>query len=116
MLKFIEKLREKPRHVKKRFAMLFSLSFAGVIFLMWFFVVYPNFIDESERESKALESDLSPMSAISDMFYATFLSFKSDASTFSNSISNTVGREINSIIINSATTSEEYSTTSSPSE
>ena len=48
MFNALEKLRQKPESVKKQIAFAVALSFAGIIFLVWLTVVYPDLRKENQ--------------------------------------------------------------------
>lgn len=63
MFNYLEKLRQKPERSKNRFAFLSAFSFAGIIFVIWLSVVYPNFTEQKKREDKVRSLEQSPLSS-----------------------------------------------------
>ena len=52
MFDLIEKLREKPESSKKKIAFLTSFTLAGLIFVVWLSVIYPDFsFSEKQRQT-----------------------------------------------------------------
>ena len=68
MFNLIEKLRQKPPRVKKQVAFLTSLSIAGIIFVVWLSVIYPDFRQRQEREQKVSSLEPSPVSTFGQTF------------------------------------------------
>ena len=62
MFQLIEKLRHKPNSTKKQIAFLVALSFAGIIFIVWLSVVYPDFRQSQEAEQRVADLTPSPIS------------------------------------------------------
>ncbi len=102
MLNFIERLREKPHNIRKKIALLIAISFSGLILIMWSIVIYPSFKENERRDSEATENELSPVSAFSDMIYASFLTFGGEVSNFKSSL----GLTSSETYVNNASSSE----------
>jgi hypothetical protein len=68
MFELIHKLRQKPDSKKKQIAFIISLSFAGIIFVVWLSVIFPSWRRDQLRESEASKLEPSPTSAISSTF------------------------------------------------
>jgi hypothetical protein len=91
MFEILEKLRAKPDAAKKRFAFLTALSFAGIIFVIWLSIIYPDF-QKTETQKKVEEKKISPISGFTDTVSSgfsalseQFLSLKASISSFSTS-------------------------------
>ena len=59
MFDLIEKLRAKPDKTKRRIAFLVAFFIAGIIFIVWLGVVYPNF-----RNKQAKEDNVSKLASL----------------------------------------------------
>ena len=62
MFELIEKLRQKSDRTKKQIAFLVAISFAGIIFVIWLGVVYPDFRNNQLQEQKVSSLEPSPLS------------------------------------------------------
>jgi len=102
MFDFIEKLRQKPDRTKKQIAFLVSLLLAGIIFVIWLSVIYPDFKQKQAKESAISKLEPSPLSNFTD--------------TFSSGIS-AIGEQFNKIkeSISSLATTTYYSASSTDS-
>src|SRR3990167_1696184 len=68
MFKYIEKLREKPDRTKKQIDFLASFALAGIIFVIWFSVIYPDFKQRQSKETAASKLSPSPISTFGFSF------------------------------------------------
>ena len=66
MFNFLENLRQKPVSVRKRVAFLTALSIAGLIFVVWLSVIYPDFYTDQTQQAKAKVVEPSPVSTFGD--------------------------------------------------
>ena len=62
MFQLIEKLRQKSEGTKKQIAFLIAFTLAGVIFVIWHSVIYPDFRDNQNLAEKAVKTEVSPLS------------------------------------------------------
>lgn len=69
MFQLIEKLRQKPERKKKQIAFFTALSVAGIIFVVWLSVIYPDI--KSKKDQENMVKKLEPSAAQS--FGATIL-------------------------------------------
>ena len=63
MFNFLEKLRQKPPHIRKQIAFLVAFSIAGIIFVIWLSVIYPDFRQKQDQEEKISQLEPSPVSS-----------------------------------------------------
>ncbi len=68
MFDFLEKLRQKPDHVKKQIAFLATFFLVGVIFVVWLSVVYPSFKEDQSRQEAVSNLEPSPLETFSETF------------------------------------------------
>lgn len=68
MFEFIERLRQKPDRVKKQIAFLTALFLAGIIFVVWLSVIYPDWRQTQNRDVEVKSLEPSPSGAISGTF------------------------------------------------
>ena len=68
MFDFIEKLRAKPDRTKKQIAFAVSLFLAGIIFVIWLSVIYPDFSQKQAKQTEVSKQEPSPISNFSDTF------------------------------------------------
>ncbi|MFA5888986.1 MAG: hypothetical protein WCW47_01700 [Candidatus Paceibacterota bacterium] len=61
MFELLEKLRQKPDHVKKQIAFLATFFLVGVIFVVWLSVVYPSFKEDQSRQEAVSNLEPSPL-------------------------------------------------------
>ncbi len=72
MLDLIERLREKPEKTKKKIAFLTSFLFAGLIFVVWLTVIYPDVLDREKKIRKPNTTEVTPTSAIKENISSGF--------------------------------------------
>ncbi len=97
MFDLIEKLRQKPESSKKKIAFLTSFSLAGLIFVIWLSVIYPDFSFKEKQKQVANSNN-------TGMF-----------SSFMSNISEGIGgikEQLNSVkdLVSSISTSTHYTT------
>ena len=102
MFNLIEKLRQKPDHTKKRVAFLSAFLLAGIIFVIWLSVIYPDFKQKQEREEVVSKLEPSPLGTFGE-------TFRTGASAIRDQFIN-IKESIESITTNSTY----YSTTTEP--
>jgi hypothetical protein len=61
MFDYIEKLRQKSDKSKRWIAFLSSFSFAGLIFVVWLSVIYPDFRFQEKQRQTASANEASPV-------------------------------------------------------
>lgn len=66
MFKTLEKIRQKPDSVKKQIAFFTALSFVGIIFGIWFSVVYPDLKQEKFQGDKVKNLEKSPTESLGE--------------------------------------------------
>ena len=66
MFEFIEKLRQKPDRTKKQIAFLSALFLAGLIFVVWLSVIYPDFKRGQQKEDAVSKLEPSPLSTFGE--------------------------------------------------
>ena len=102
MFELLDKIRSKSQRTKKQVAFLVSLSFVGIIFVIWLTAIYPNLKFTEDQQAKMAKLAPSPTSAFMD--------------TITNGFSGIV-KQISSVkdaIKNFTTVPEHYSSTSTP--
>ena len=72
MFELLEKIRQKPERTKKQIAFLTSFFVAGLIFVVWLSVIYPNWLSTKTKEEKVVVTEPSPISTLGNMFSTTF--------------------------------------------
>ena len=72
MFNTLEKLRQKPESVKKQIAFAVALSFAGIIFLVWLTVVYPDLRKEKTQNDKLNNLEKIPVTSFTETFSGRF--------------------------------------------
>lgn len=77
MFNYIEKLRQKSEKEKKRVALLYAFLFAGVIFVIWLSVVYPDFRKE-KTVGVEIEERSGPTGAIKENIISGFNNIKGE--------------------------------------
>ncbi|GEM_PF-1984939 len=81
MLNYLEQLRKKPLHYRKRVAVITAAVIMGVIVLIWLSTL--NFGDgESVIDSKAVAEELKPLEQIKESFGIFYASIKEMSSEF----------------------------------
>ncbi len=68
MFNFLDKIRKKPARVKKQIAFFTAFSFAGIIFVVWLSVIYPDFVDTQEKQSKISSIQANPTDNFTSFF------------------------------------------------
>ena len=63
MFNFLEKLRQKPAYIKKQVAFFIAFSVAGIIFVVWLSVIYPDFRQRQDQQEKISQLEPSPVSS-----------------------------------------------------
>ena len=66
MFEYIEKLRQKPARTKKQIAFLSALFVAGLIFVVWLSVIYPDFKQGQQKEDAVAKLEPSPLSTFGE--------------------------------------------------
>ena len=96
MFELIEKLRAKPDRTKKQIAFCISLLLAGIIFVIWLTIIYPDFRGKQTKEKTVSSSEPSPFSNFADTFSSgisaigeQFNKIKESISSFSTTTSTT---------------------------
>ena len=87
MFNLLEKLRQKPAHIKKQVAFLVSFSVAGVIFVVWLSVIYPDFRERQSKEQKISSVEPSPVSSFGQTLTAGISSIKEQFGQLKNAVS-----------------------------
>jgi len=85
MFETIEKLREKPESSKKKIAFLTAFFVAGIIFVVWLSVVYPDLKMKNSKEKEVLKTEPSPLSAFEDTLSNGFLGLGEQLKNLKNS-------------------------------
>jgi len=87
MFDLIEKLRAKPDSTKKQIAFLVALSVAGIIFVIWLSVIYPDWKEGEIKESNVAKIEPSPLSGFTSNFSNGLTSIKEQFSKLKESVS-----------------------------
>ena len=87
MFNLIEKLRQKSPRLKKQIAFLTSFSLAGIIFVIWLSIIYPDFRQTQANEQKASSLEPSPISAFGETFSSGISAIKDQFSQLKGAIS-----------------------------
>ena len=72
MFDFLEKIRSKSEKTKKIFAFSVSLFVAGLIFVIWISVIYPDFRNRETKSEKVAQLEPSPISTFGDTVATAF--------------------------------------------
>ena len=72
MFDYLEKLRAKPDKVKSRIAFLSAFCFAGVIFVFWIGVIYPDWKGNQDKQNNVSKLEPSPIGAFGNTIFANF--------------------------------------------
>ncbi len=93
MFDLIERLRQKPEKSKKKIAFLASFFVTGLIFAVWFSVIYPDFsFKQKQKEAAKVVNETSPAEGFFENILAGFSDVKSqfkDLKTLISSFSTT---------------------------
>ena len=87
MFEIIEKLRQKSPRIKKQIAFLTSFSLAGIIFVIWLSVIYPDFRKTQANEQKASSLEPSPISTFGETLGTGISAIKEQFGKLKNGIS-----------------------------
>ena len=87
MLELIEKLREKPDHVKRQVAFCVAFFFAGLIFVIWLSVIYPDLKQNQVTEEKVTNLEPSPFSTFISTASSGFGGISAEFSKIKNTLS-----------------------------
>lgn len=104
MFELLEKLRQKPESTKQKVAFLTAFSFAGLIFVIWLSVIYPDWRQVEKKEAAASKNEPGPLAGFSNNFSDGFQNLKKQFTELKNSAASYVG-EVQ--ISNSTTTNKE---------
>lgn len=85
MFETIEKLRDKPERSKKRIAFLVSFLFAGIIFVVWLSVIYPDLKRANSQQDVVSKYEPSPLSAFEDSLSNGFVTFGAEIKSLKDS-------------------------------
>ena len=85
MFQLIDKLRKKPDSTKKQIAFLVALFVAGIIFVIWLSVIYPDWRKEEIKESNIAKIEPSPLSSFGSNFANGLTSIKEQFSKLKES-------------------------------
>ena len=110
MFELLEKLRQKPDKVKKLVAVIFSLFFAGIIFVLWFSVSYQNWTNSKYQEEKVTEEP-SPISTFSSTFSGAFKSIGEQFSQIRKIIPALISGPVQNVSTTSTSSNQSISTT-----
>ncbi len=80
MFETIEKLRNKPERKKKQIAFTIAFSIAGLIFVVWLSVIYPDFRKTEAQEEEASKLQPSPLSVFGDSVSSGFNAIEDEIS------------------------------------
>jgi hypothetical protein len=72
MFEYLEKLRAKPPKTKKKVAFLVSFSLAGIIFVVWLTIIFPDFKQTQDKIDNGSSTSTSPFSHFKEMFSNSF--------------------------------------------
>jgi hypothetical protein len=87
MFELLEKLRQKSEKTKKFVAFLSAFFVAGIIFVVWLSVLYPNWKYGQMKEAKVVSLQLSPVSRFGETFSTAMSSMGEQFSQIKNVIS-----------------------------
>ncbi len=68
MLNLIERLRDKPDKKKKQIAFLVSFFLAGIIFVVWLTVIFPDFRKKQTEADEISRTEQGPTSSLANIF------------------------------------------------
>ena len=87
MFNFLDKLRKKPDRLKKQMAFFTAFSLAGVVFVVWLSVIYPDFINTQEQEKKVSDLEANPLNNFTQTFLQGISGMKDQFKNLKDSIS-----------------------------
>lgn len=113
MFELIERLRRKSDRTKKQVAFLTALFVAGVIFVVWLSVIYPDFRKKQQKINYVSNLEPSPLGTLGDTFRTglsaigeQFTSLKEAVSSITTSPSyySTTSVTTNEVVLSTTTT------------
>ncbi len=72
MFELIERLRNKSDRTKKQVAFFVSIFIAGMIFIVWLSVIYPDFRKRQKKNDEVSNLEPSPLGTITETFVTAF--------------------------------------------
>ena len=87
MFEILDKLRRKSDRTKKQIAFFTAFSLAGIIFVVWLSVIYPDFRQTTDKEKKVNNLEPSPISNFNNKFIDGFMGVKDQFSQIKEAIS-----------------------------
>ena len=108
MFNYLEKLRQKTDREKRKVAFLFSFLFASLIFVVWFFAVFPQLKQQRNIDKKLEKIESSPTESVASVIMSSFGEIKDKVNEIKN-LKSTFDSNID--YYKSATTSSPTSTT-----
>ncbi|MEI6843461.1 MAG: hypothetical protein WCK48_03065 [bacterium] len=86
-MELLENIKQKPAKTKKMIAFLCALTFAGLIFVVWLSVLYPDWKASQTNEAKVTAKEPSPLSTFSDMISGSLRGISGEVKNISTAIS-----------------------------
>lgn len=93
MFEFIEKIRQKPEGLKKKVAFLASFFIAGLIFVIWLSVIYPNIMNNKKVDSLTEKRKEDPISSLANIISSGVYSVSNELGSLKDLISNVGTKE-----------------------
>ncbi len=87
MYNFLEKIRNKPDRTKKQMAFVTAFCFAGVIFIVWFSIIYPNWHQAQNKENLASQLEPGPLETLGGIISTGVSSISDEVDKAKNTIS-----------------------------
>jgi len=88
MFDYLDKLRQKPERTKKQVAFFVASFIVGVIFVVWFSIIYPQITVSKHQTAKVPENtEPSPASAFSQTFFAGLSAISEQVSKIQETVS-----------------------------
>lgn len=111
MFELIERLRRKPDRTKKQVAFLAALFVAGVIFVIWLSVIYPDFRKRQKNIDRVANLEPSPLGTLGETFRTGFSAIGEQFTSLKESVSSITSSPAYYSTTSTTTTEAVFSTT-----
>lgn len=113
MFELIERLRSKSDRTKKQVAFLAALFVAGVIFVIWLSVIYPDFRKRQKKNDEVSKLEPSPLGTLGETFKTGFSAIGEQFTSLKESVSSLTTSPVYYSTTSTTTTEIVVSTTTS---
>ena len=113
MFELIERLRRKPDRTKKQVAFLTAFFVAGVIFVIWLSVIYPDFRKRQKNIDRVANLEPSPLGTLGETFRTGFSAIGEQFTSLKESVSSLTTSPVYYSTTSTTTTEVFVSTTTS---